>query len=62
MVRWVWVSGCGSTITEVKGKEERGYEILSLWRGNWEGEYYLKCKWKNYYKKGLGMLYIFMDI
>jgi hypothetical protein len=52
-VRKEWVSGWRSTFIEAKGREERENGMEDLWRGNWKGEYHLKCKWKWLIKKML---------
>jgi len=39
-----WVSRLRSTIIEAKGRREKENEMWGLWKGNWEGEYHLKCK------------------
>jgi hypothetical protein len=43
-VRQEWVSGWRSTFIEAKGLGEKEDGMEELWRGNQEGEYYLKCK------------------
>jgi len=41
-MRWEWVNGWRSTLIEAKGRGKG--RMGGLWRGNQEGEYYLKCK------------------